>query len=230
MSKRKQHLGLPHVDAMMQYDKIIKRKYYGRREKGPVEIEYGFERIHDLSSPLLFIKVGQNGSIYGYQNKYLKIASIQSERHERSTIVSSNPFDGSDSLGDAAEVIRECFAEAGIRTDRKVNYLGHSNGSLIAAFYAYKYADLFKELVLVNMPVKENYWPYIVHGLESFPGKVTFVYGEDDPSYMKAMLMLPVQFPNATIEVIENADHHFTEHMEAFLNLPEYFTLDEKDD
>ena len=91
-------------------------------------------------------------------------------------------------------------------------------------------ADIFRELVLVNMPVKENYWPYIVHGLESFPGKVTFVYGENDPSYMNAMFMLPVQFPDTEIEVIQDADHHFTDHMDTFLDLPGYFTLEEKDD
>ena len=214
----------------MHYDKKIKRKYHSRRQLEPVEIEYGFKGLRDLGDPILFIKVGQNGSIYGYQDKYLRMATIQCEQHGRTVIVSSNPFDGSDSLGDGAEVIRQYFAESGADPGKKVNYLGHSNGALMAAFYAYKYADIFRELVLVNMPVKENYWPYIVHGLESFPGKVTFVYGENDPSYMNAMFMLPVQFPDVTIEVIQDADHHFTDHMETFLNLPGYFTLDEKED
>ena len=54
---------------------------------------------------IVLIKSGQNGSMYGYQNKYLNIAKTSNEKYNYTVICSSNPFDGNNSLDDAIKVI-----------------------------------------------------------------------------------------------------------------------------
>lgn len=52
------------------------------------EIEYGI--IHG-NNTIVFIKVGLKGSIYGYKNKYLRIAKKLNKEHGCTVIVASNP-------------------------------------------------------------------------------------------------------------------------------------------
>ena len=51
------------------------------------EIEYGI--IHG-NNTIVFIKVGLKGSIYGYKNKYLRIAKKLNKEHGCTVIVASN--------------------------------------------------------------------------------------------------------------------------------------------
>ena len=69
---------------MMKYDTIQKKLY-----KDVAYIEYG---IVNGNNTIVFIKVGQDGSIFGYQNKYLDIAFELNRKHGYTVIVSSNPF------------------------------------------------------------------------------------------------------------------------------------------
>lgn len=84
---------------MEKFDKEIKKEF-----KDIAIIEYG---IVEGNNTIVFIKAGQNGSLYGYQNKYVRMANNLNKKYGCSVICSSNPFDGENPLDNAMEVIEE---------------------------------------------------------------------------------------------------------------------------
>ena len=70
--------------------------------------EYG---IINGDSKLFFIKVGNGGSIYGYENRYLRMAEKIHNDHGYSVLVSGNPVEISikDSIALDIEFIKEYF-------------------------------------------------------------------------------------------------------------------------
>ena len=68
--------------SQLSYDKVTSRLV--RTEEINYGILYGNEKI-------VFIKVGANGSIRGYQDKYLKMAYRIHERLGATVICASNP-------------------------------------------------------------------------------------------------------------------------------------------
>ena len=83
----------------MGFDEIIKKEF-----KDIAVIEYG---IIKGNSTIVFIKAGQNGSIYGYENKYLTIAGKLNKKYGYTVISSSNPFDGNNPLDHDMDVVKE---------------------------------------------------------------------------------------------------------------------------
>ena len=82
----------------MNYDEVKKRKF-----KDIATIEYGIVKGNSI---VVFIKVGQNGSIYGFENKYLIIAKKLNKEYGYSVIISSNPFDGNNPLEHDMNVVK----------------------------------------------------------------------------------------------------------------------------
>ena len=68
---------------MEKFDKEIKKEF-----KDIAIIEYG---IVEGNNTIVFIKAGQNGSLYGYQNKYVRMANNLNKKYGCSVICSSNP-------------------------------------------------------------------------------------------------------------------------------------------
>ena len=102
---------------------------------------------------IVFIKAGQDGSLYGYQNKYIKMARRLNKKYGCSVICSSNPFDGNNPLDNAMEIIEDY---AKIFDNYKIYYLGYSNGALIGAWFGVKYPKI-KRMALVNGPLMYNF-------------------------------------------------------------------------
>ena len=179
----------------MNFDKVLTREYKNEM------IEYGI--VYGDSKKVLLIKVGQGGSIYGYENKYLKIGAYMNEKYGVSVIVSSNPYDKTDSLGQAIELIEEEFEKASIY------YMGNSNGAILGARFGCLYPQI-KEMLLINGPLMIN-WPQTKKGVELFKGKkITFVYGSKDPSYRYVDLIRSLLVGDRVgLEIIEGADHNF---------------------
>lgn len=67
-----------------------------------IVIDYGFIKG---SNKIVFIKAGQDCSMYGYKDKYLRIAKRINEKYDYTIICSSNPFNGINPLDNAMEVI-----------------------------------------------------------------------------------------------------------------------------
>lgn len=186
-------------------------------------IDYG---IVEGNNTIVFIKAGQDGSLYGYQNKYIKMARRLNEKYECSVICSSNPFDGNNPLNNAMKIIEDY---AKIFDNYKIYYLGYSNGALIGAWFGVKYPKI-KRMALVNGPLMYNFHK-TKEGALSFSGDmISFIYGEYDQSIGYIDLLKNIENDKIKVFVEKGQDHHFSKSEESFQEIPEkyLFEIDNK--
>lgn len=195
----------------LKFDKIVKSNL-----EDITTIEYG---IIEGNNTIVFIKSGQNGSIYGYNNKYIKMAKRLNKKYKCTVICSSNPFDGNNPLDNAFTVIEKYTSKF---EDYKVYYLGFSNGALIGAYFGINYPKI-KRMLLVNMPLIYNI-NLIKNNLNNFNNeKVTIVYGSLDYSINLLENIKNIKSNRLDIKVILNEDHYFSKVEEDFYSLPEKY-------
>lgn len=186
-------------------------------------IDYGIVEGNNI---IVFIKAGQNGSLYGYQNKYIKMARRLNKKYGCSVICSSNPFDGNNPLNNAMEIIEDY---AKIFDNYKIYYLGYSNGALIGAWFGVKYPKI-KRMALVNGPLMYNFHK-TKEGALSFNGDmISFIYGEYDQSIGYVDLLKNMENDKIKVFVEKGQDHHFSKSEESFQEIPEkyLFEIDNK--
>lgn len=182
------------------FDEIIKRNF------NSTIIEYG---IINGNNNILLIKTGREGSIYGYNNKYLELAKYISSKYGSTIIVASNPSTGinSNQLDNAIAFIDEYFKDKYIKYE--IYYIGISNGGLIGAWYGYNYS-LIRRMLLINPPLMINYHR-TKEGLQSFNNdKVILLFGELDPSYKLADLLDFINNDKVKYQIIKGEDHHLS--------------------
>ena len=195
----------------LKFDKIVKSNL-----EDITVIEYG---IIEGNNTIVFIKSGQNGSIYGYNNKYIKMAKRLNKKYKCTVICSSNPFDGNNPLDNAFTVIEKYTSKF---EDYKVYYLGFSNGALIGAYFGINYPKI-KRMLLVNMPLIYDI-NLIKNNLNNFNNeKVTIVYGSLDYSINFLENIKNIKSNRLDIKVILNEDHYFSKDEEDFYSLPEKY-------
>ena len=198
----------------LKFDKEIKSKF-----ENNLIIDYG---IVEGNNTILFIKAGQNGSLYGYQNKYIKMARRLNKKYGCSVICSSNPFDGNNPLDNAMEIIEDYAKRF---KDYKIYYLGFSNGALIGAWFGVKYPKI-KRMALVNGPLMFNLHK-TKEGALSFKGElINFIYGEYDQSTPYIELLKSMENDKIKIFIEEGQDHHFSKSDEEFQQIPEKYLFD----
>ena len=199
---------------MEKFDIEIKSNF-----KDNIIIEYGIIEGNNL---IIFIKAGQNGSLYGYQNKYVRMAKRLNKKYGCSVVCSSNPFDGENPLDDAMKVIEDYAKRF---DDYKIYYLGYSNGALIGAWFGTKYPKI-KRMVLVNPPLMFNYYK-TKEGTLSFKGEsINYVFGEYDQSIGYVGLLKSLENDKIKVFIEKGQDHHFSKSDEEFQRIPEkYFSL-----
>lgn len=186
-------------------------------------IDYGIVEGNNI---IVFIKAGQDGSLYGYQNKYIKMARRLNKKYGCSVICSSNPFDGNNPLDNAMEIIEDY---AKIFDNYKIYYLGYSNGALIGAWFGVKYPKI-KRMALVNGPLMYNFHK-TKEGALSFNGDmISFIYGEYDQSIGYIDLLKNMENDKIKVFVEKGQDHHFSKNEESFQEIPEkyLFEIDNK--
>ena len=186
-------------------------------------IDYGIVEGNNI---IVFIKAGQDGSLYGYQNKYIKMARRLNKKYGCSVICSSNPFDGNNPLDNAMEIIEDY---AKIFDNYKIYYLGYSNGALIGAWFGVKYPKI-KRMALVNGPLMYNFHK-TKEGALSFNGDmISFIYGEYDQSIEYIDLLKNMENDKIKVFVEKGQDHHFSKSEESFQEIPEkyLFEIDNK--
>lgn len=189
---------------------------FSKRFEDITIIDYG---IVEGDNTIVFVKAGQDGSVNGYKDKYIKMARRLNEKYGCSVICSSNPFDGNNPLDNAFEVIEEY---ANRFDDYQVYYLGYSNGALIGAWFGNNYPKI-KRFALVNGPLMYNYHKTKEQAIAFNGERLTFVYGSLDQSIDYVGLLKKVTSDKVHLEVIEGMDHHFSQSMEEFLSLPEKY-------
>lgn len=203
----------------MDFDYVINSKF-----KENIVIDYG---IISGNNKILFIKSGQDGSVYGYNNKYLKIAKKVNEKYGYTVICSSNPFDGDNPLDNAFEVIKNYCKENSF-DDYEIYYMGHSNGALIGLWFGTNY-DKITKFLLINGPLMFN-WHRTKEVIKNFnKKKLCLVYGEYDQSIKYTELISPLINEKVELKIIENEDHHFSNNFEDYINLPLKFLFNDEE-
>ena len=182
-------------------------------------IEYGIVNGNDK---LFFIKVGNGGGIYGYENKYLKIAERIHGKYGCSVLVSSNPIQISvrESVAHDFAFIEENFSDAS-----EIAAFGNSQGGKMLVAYAYMCPKI-KRVLAVNAPLMINLHKTKA-GINNFEGDmIHMLYGENDPSYPYVEILRTSLSPRFGYSTVKNADHKFTNMLEEFISLPERFLFD----
>lgn len=198
----------------LKFDKEIHSKF-----EDIAIIDYGIVEGNNI---IVFIKAGQNGSLYGYQNKYIKMAKRLNKKYGCSVICSSNPFDGNNPLYNAMEVIEDYAKRF---DDFKIYYLGYSNGALIGAWFGIKYPKI-KRMALVNGPLMYNLYK-TKEGALSFKGEsINFIYGEYDQSIGYVELLKSIENDKIKVFIEEGQDHHFSKSEEDFQKIPEKYLFE----
>ena len=198
----------------LKFDKEIHSKF-----EDIAIIDYGIVEGNNI---IVFIKAGQNGSLYGYQNKYIKMAKRLNKKYGCSVICSSNPFDGNNPLDNAMEVIEDYAKRF---DDFKIYYLGYSNGALIGAWFGIKYPKI-KRMALVNRPLMYNLYK-TKEGALSFKGEsINFIYGEYDQSIGYVELLKSIENDKIKVFIEEGQDHHFSKSEEDFQKIPEKYLFE----
>lgn len=181
-------------------------------------IDYG---IVKGNNKIVFTKAGQNGSMYGYENKYLRIARTLNSKYGYTVICSSNPFDGNNPLDTDFSVVEEYCKDNGF-DDYEIYYFGHSNGARIGITWGYQYPKI-KKMVLVNSPIFINFHS-LKEGLINISDKKIFlVYGEYDQSINYTELIKPLLNDSIKLEIVKGADHDFTNMLDEFMELPDKY-------
>ena len=198
----------------LKFDKEIHSKF-----EDIAIIDYGIVEGNNI---IVFIKAGQNGSLYGYQNKYIKMAKRLNKKYGCSVICSSNPFDGNNPLDNAMEVIEDYAKKF---DDYEIYYLGYSNGALIGAWFGIKYPKI-KRMALVNGPLMYNLHK-TKEGSLSFKGEsINFIYGEHDQSTPYIELLKSIENDKIKVFIEEGQDHHFSKSEEEFQKIPEKYLFE----
>ena len=198
----------------LKFDKEIHTKF-----EDIAIIDYGIVEGNNI---IVLIKAGQNGSLYGYQNKYIKMAKRLNKKYGCSVICSSNPFDGNNPLDNAMEVIEDYAKRF---DDFKIYYLGYSNGALIGAWFGIKYPKI-KRMAHVNGPLMYNLYKR-KEGALSFKGEsINFIYGEYDQSIGYVELLKSIENDKIKVFIEEGQDHHFSKSEEDFQKIPEKYLFE----
>lgn len=155
---------------------------------------------------LVFIKTGRGGTVYGRDNKYLRIAKNINDKYGYTVVISANPVEYDCDLEVENDYLKK-IPEIGNIIN--IYYIGVSNGAIIGATQGFRIKEIQK-MLLINGPLMINYHK-TVKGVKAFGGKqIDFVYGENDPSNMYTVLLENEKLCNCNVSIIPSADHNFS--------------------
>jgi hypothetical protein len=176
------------------------------------ELSYGVVKGSNI---VLLIKVGSDGSINGYNDKYLNVANKVNSTFGATVIVCSNPheLDPIYNMDITLELVSNMFD-----SDYQVYYMGHSYGALLGAWYGYKYSEI-KRMLLTNGPLMYNLHRF-KDGINNFKGeRVEIVYGSLDQSIKYTELLKDVLNDIIKLRIYHDEDHHLSGNPDIFIHL-----------
>lgn len=190
----------------MGFDEIITEVY-----PDDTALEYGI--IHG-NNTIVIIKSGTGGSFHGYEDKYLKMAQMLNDINGCTVLCTSNIDKASFEKYDI-KVINNVISK--FNETPTLYYIGISNGAVQGIMSAAKHFN-FAHYLLINMPLMINFHR-LMRDMEQISSKMTFIYGEKDPSCFYIPLLENRIKENSKIEVISNADHQFRGMTDEFIAL-----------
>lgn len=183
--------------------------------------------IHPTSSNTILLTIpGVDGSVDGYENKYLRIAENVQEEQGVSVVRMSNPFITSfhweSNMRKVLEFISVNLPTITEGNEAEIRIMAHSAGAAVAAQIAWEYPEI-KRLLLIN-PATKLGLDKMKLGLSMFKGDdITVLYGSLDPAIddVNEFSSIRGSVPINTF-VLEGVDHHFsgTEGLIQFIAAP----------
>lgn len=164
------------------------------------------------SENVLFIKTGQGGSIYGYENKYLDLALRFNEKYGFSVFVSATVEDDKNAFDRDMIVLDKVF----VNQSYQIYYLGVSKGGLIGMWHGSENEKIVK-MVTINAPLMINYHSKTRPAIERLGDKLWMVVGSLDPSYDYT----PFLKGRANVKIIKGADHNLVGSEESLFDIAE---------
>lgn len=176
-------------------------------------------RIHaGVSEHLVLIVPGVDGSVDGYQNKYVTMAERIREACGVTVIRMSNPMNlAHDHMRNLYEVMD--FIEANFDTAHlKLDLIGHSLGGYMIGALAYSY-DFVDQILMINPAVSFDCEDF--KSLAERKAELNHVLiGSNDPSYKYRDEFAKY----AQVHIVEGADHYFSgEYLDDFINALNYY-------
>ena len=169
------------------------------------EIDYGFVFSRDRQK-IFLIKTGQDGTINGYQNKYLKLAYELRDLYGFSVVCTSTPSSDIDQMAQFAEIVQSEFK---ITEATKIYFMGMSKGASIGCLGHTSFPQISRFL-LINPPLMIN-TTKICRCSQNFAGEmITFVFGSLDPSAHLVGLIKLHERDNVRVAIIPGQDHYFS--------------------
>ena len=189
----------------MDFDKAVSTVIDGHT------LEYG---VINGNENIFFIKCGAGGDIRGYDDKYLKMARRINDSLGATVVCSSYPYPTDDSLLEYDEaLIKKLMAKFDVPCT--LSFIGSSRGAYVGLTYFSKRFKISK-MLLINMPLMINFHKSVeaLQGLSD--AKVTFVYGERDPSvgYIPYLRLY-----HDNVATVCGADHTFEGMNDEFIEL-----------
>ena len=189
-----------------------------------VQIDYGIINGKfniESSHIVVYIKAGLTGSIYGYENKYLKMAKNLNEKFGVSVFVASNPEETGNSIGHGLQIIRNYCKERQVK-QFNVYFVGVSNGG-VQGLFAFEKNPLINKALLIGAPL--NYNPDLIQkALINFNGeKLHLICGDKDPGFGLFKLYSELENEKIIFTAFLNVDHVFSGNTELFIKLPEKY-------
>ena len=189
-----------------------------------VQIDYGIINGKfniESSHIVVYIKAGLTGSIYGYENKYLKMAKNLNEKFGVSVFVASNPEGTGNSIGHGLQIIKNYCKERQVK-QFNVYFVGVSNGG-VQGLFAFEKNPLINKALLIGTPL--NYNPDLIKkALINFNGeKLHLICGDKDPGFGLFKLYSELENEKIIFTAFLNVDHVFSGNTELFIKLPEKY-------
>lgn len=181
--------------------------------------------VIDGNKTVLLIKVGSDGDINGYQDKYIEIAKEANRLYQVTVIICSNPhkLDSESNMEKTLAFVKKHMKEA-----YQILYMGHSYGAFLGGCYGYKYKEI-KKMLLINGPLMYNLHKFKA-GIRSFNGDmIELVYGKLDQSFTYTELLTPLLNEKVKLTIIENQDHNFSSDINEFMKLPNKYLFEVKE-
>lgn len=190
---------------------------------GDNQVDYGFVFGGDRQK-ILLIKAGQDGSIYGYRDKYLKLACEMRDLYGFSVVCASTPSSDINQMTQFAEVVKSEFEISG---QTQIYFMGMSMGASIGCIGRALFPEISRFL-LVNPPLMIN-TTRICRSAKVFDGNMmTFVFGSLDPSAHLAGLLKLHEHENMRVIIVPGQDHYFSKNKFCLLELMKLLDSEDK--
>ena len=190
----------------LSYDKILSAMVDCEK------IEYG---IIYGNNKIVFIKVGADGNVRGYQDKYIKMFNIVHNQTGATVICASNPYIETGHVEAdrtmISTVVENCRFE-----DYEVNLVGTSDGAYHNLLLAKEISQTTK---LIGINTSTFGFPDLKDRLFEIPNvKKILVYGERDDEYMYVPSLNELKLTNLQVVSVKGADHEFTGMVDKFIS------------